>query len=68
MSCSLISLHEICKGPPLKPVKVPLDGIPSLQGINHTTQFGGVVRLTEDALSPTVHIVDKGVKQHQSQY
>ena len=30
----LVELHEVCKGPPLKPAKVPLGGIPSLQNVN----------------------------------
>ena len=33
-------------GPPLKPVQVPLDGIPSLNGINHTTQLGVISKLS----------------------
>ena len=31
-----IELHEVLTGPPLKPVKVPLDGIPSLQQLHYT--------------------------------
>lgn len=37
-----VELHEICMGPSLKPVTVPLDGVPSLQHVNHTTQLGAV--------------------------
>ena len=54
-------------GPPLKPVKVPLDGIPSLQCVNRTTQLGVIDKLAEGALNPTVHVADKEVKQRQSQ-
>ena len=41
-------------GPPFKPVKVPLDGIPSFQCVDRTTQLGVVGRLAEGALHPTV--------------
>ena len=33
----LVEFHEVHTGPPLKPVKAPLDGIPSLQRVNCTT-------------------------------
>ena len=51
--------HEVHVGPPLKPVKVPLDGIPSLWHINCTAQLGVVCRLAEGALSPTVRVIDE---------
>jgi len=47
---------------------VCLEGIPSFQRVNHTTEPGVVGKLAEGALSPTVHVADKGVRQHQSQY
>ncbi|KAK4827794.1 hypothetical protein QYF61_021747 [Mycteria americana] len=66
LALGLVELHEACTGPSLKPVKVPLDGIPSLQSIDCTTQLGVVSKLAEGALNPTVHVTDKDVKQHQS--
>ncbi|KAK4832903.1 hypothetical protein QYF61_026546 [Mycteria americana] len=63
-----VELHEVHTCPPLKPVKVPLDGIPSLQRVDSTTQLGDVGKLAEGALNPTVHVTDKDVKQRQSQY
>ncbi|KAK4830184.1 hypothetical protein QYF61_008975 [Mycteria americana] len=48
LALGLVELHEVCTGPPLKPVKVPLDGIPSLQRVDHTTQLGVVGKLAED--------------------
>ena len=54
--------------PPLKPVKVSLDGIPSLQGVSQTTQLGVTGKLAEGALNATVCVSDKVVKQHQSQH
>ena len=38
LALGLVELHEVRMGPPLKPVKVPLDGIPSLQRVDCTTQ------------------------------
>jgi len=60
--------HEVCMGPPLKPVKVPLDGIPSLQCVDHTTWLGVVGILAESALNPTVRVADKDVKQCRFQH
>ena len=65
---SLVELHEVCTGPTLKPVKVPLDGIPSLQNVDGTTQLGVVRRLAEGALNPTLQVAEKGVKQLWDQY
>ena len=52
--------HEVHVGPPLKPVKVPLDGIPSLKCVNCTTQCGVICKLAEGAVDPTV--IDKDFK------
>ena len=68
LALGLVELHEACMGPPLKPVKVPLDGIPSLQHVDRTTQLGVIGKLAEGALNPTVHVANKDVKQHQPQY
>ncbi|KAK4822002.1 hypothetical protein QYF61_006616 [Mycteria americana] len=68
LALGLVELHELCMGPPLKPVKVPLDGIPSLQCVNRTTQLGVISKLAEGALNPTVHVTDKCVKQCLSEY
>ena len=43
----LLEHHDIHTGPPLKPVKVPLDGILSLQHVNHTRKLGVIGRLAE---------------------
>jgi len=64
----LAELHAVHTGPPLQPVKVPLNGIPSLQSVNHTTQLGVIGKLAEGALGPTVHVTNKDIEQHQPQY
>ena len=68
LALGLVQLHEIHKGLLLKHVKVPLDGIPSLQSVDHTTQLGAVSKLSEGALNPTLHVADKDIKQRWSQY
>ena len=52
-------LHDVCTGPPLKPVQVPQDGTPSLQRADCTTQPCVIDKLAQGALNPTVHIADK---------
>ena len=56
LALGLVELHEVCMGPPLKPVKVSLDGIPSLQHVDRTTQLGVVGKLAEGALNPTMSL------------
>jgi len=58
----LVELHEVPAGPPLKPVKIPLDGIPFFQRVDHTTHPGVNSKLAEGALNPTVHVAEKEVK------
>ena len=36
LALALVEYHEVHTGPALKSVKVPLDGIPSLQHVDHT--------------------------------
>ena len=50
-----VELHEVRTGPPLK---VPLDGIPSLRHVDCTTQLGVVAKLAEGAFDPTVCVTD----------
>lgn len=47
LALGLVGLHEICTGPPLKPVQVPLYGIPSLQCVDHIIQIGVTGKLAE---------------------
>lgn len=50
----------------LKPIQVPLDGIPSFCHINHTTHLGVICKLAEGALNPTIYVVEENIKQYQS--
>ncbi|KAK4824031.1 hypothetical protein QYF61_009622 [Mycteria americana] len=67
LALGLAELHEVGTGPNLKPVKVPLDGTPSLQRVDCTTWLGVISKLAEGALSPTVYVIDKDVKQCRHQ-
>ena len=67
LAFGLVEPQEVHTGPPLKLVQAPLDGIPSLQCVNCTTQPGVISELAEGALNPFVHFTHKDVKQCQSQ-
>lgn len=43
--------------PPLRPLKVHLDGIPSIQHFDYRTQLAVIHKLA--ALSPAIHVTDK---------
>lgn len=47
--------------PPLKLVKVPVDGNPSLHCVDCFTQLGVINKLAEDMLNPTLHVTGKYV-------
>ncbi|KAK4824302.1 hypothetical protein QYF61_013047, partial [Mycteria americana] len=68
LALGLVELHGVRMGPLLKPVKVPLDGIPSLKRINCTTQLGLICKLAEGALNPTVYVINKDIEQYWVQY
>jgi len=68
LALGVVELDEVHIDPPRQPVQVPLDGIPSLQRVNRTTQLGVVGKLAEDALDPTVHVISKDFEQCQSRY
>ncbi|RMC19334.1 hypothetical protein DUI87_03943 [Hirundo rustica rustica] len=63
----LAELQEVYTDPPLKPVKVPLNGIPTLQCVNCPTQLNAVSTAAVGALDAAV-ITDKDVKKHWYQY
>ena len=56
LALGLAELHEVHMGPLLKLVQVPLDGIPSLRCVNHTTQLGVICKFAEGALDPTASL------------
>ncbi|KAK4824889.1 hypothetical protein QYF61_021129 [Mycteria americana] len=68
LALGLVELHEVHRGPLLKLVKVPLDGIPSLKGISCTTRLGVICKLAEGALNPTAYAINKDTERYQSQH
>ncbi|KAK4815374.1 hypothetical protein QYF61_001362 [Mycteria americana] len=68
LALGLVEPHEVHMGPLLELVQVSPDGIPSLRHVNHTTQLGGVCKLAEGAINPTVYVTDEDVKLHWSQH
>ena len=62
LALGLVELHEVHTGPVLKPVKVPLDGIPFLQLINCIAQLGVMCTFAKAAFNLIVYVVDKDIK------
>ena len=67
LAVGLLGLHVVHMGQLLQPVQVPLNGISSFYCINHTTQLGVICKLAKGVLNPIVYVVDKDIKQYQSQ-
>lgn len=44
---AFVEPYEVRTGPPLKPVKVPLNDIPALQCVVRTTQLGVIGKLVK---------------------
>ena len=53
----LVESHEVHTRPLLELVQVPLDTIPSLRCVNHTTQLGVICKLAESALDLTMSLM-----------
>ncbi|PKU40070.1 hypothetical protein llap_9625 [Limosa lapponica baueri] len=67
LAVGLVELHKVHTGPPHKPVKVSLDGTPSLQRVHHTTELD-VGNFLEGSFNPPVRVTNKDVKEGKSQY
>ncbi|KAK4816491.1 hypothetical protein QYF61_017452, partial [Mycteria americana] len=57
----LVELHEVCMGPLLKPVKVPLDGVPSHWCRNCTTQLSVICKLAEGSFTQSHYVIYEAV-------
>ena len=57
LALGLVEPHEVHMDSLLELVHVPLDGMPSLRHVNHTTQLGVVCKLAEGALNPTMSLM-----------
>lgn len=58
-----VELHEVHRGPLLKPAKVPLGGIPSLYCISCTIQLDVFCKLLAGALGTPGYIINKDIEQ-----
>ncbi|KAK4810530.1 LOW QUALITY PROTEIN: hypothetical protein QYF61_004493 [Mycteria americana] len=68
LALGLVEPHTIDLGPSNQPVQVPLQSLPTLKQINTPTQLGVICKLTEGALDPFIHIIDKDIKQNWPQH
>jgi len=66
LALGFVEPHEVYTGPPLKPVEVPLDGIPFLQHVSCTTQLGVICGLAECAPDLVVYVIDENIELHWS--
>ena len=57
--------HEVHMGLLLEPVWVFLNGISSLECVDHTTQLDVICKLVLDL---TVDVIDEDIKEYWSQY
>ena len=62
LALGLVEPHEVHTGPLLKLIQVPVDGISSLRGVNHTTELGVICKFAEGAFDPTVYVTDEDVR------
>jgi len=58
----LVELFDVHTGSLLKPAKVIMDGIPTLKHLICTTQLNVIHKLAEDALSPTIYVINKDIQ------
>ncbi|KAK4828526.1 hypothetical protein QYF61_026948 [Mycteria americana] len=68
LALSLVEPHTIGPSPSIQPVQIPLQSLPTFQQTNTPTQLGVICKLTEGALDPFIHIIDKDIKQDWPQH
>lgn len=56
------ALPEVQRGPPLTPLKAPLDGIPAPQHADRATQLCVISELVAGALNSNVHVNNRDIK------
>jgi len=66
-SLSLVESHTVDLSPSIRPVQIPLQSLTTLKEIDTPTQLGVICKLTEGALNPLIQIIDKEIKQNQTQ-
>lgn len=67
LALGLVEFHEIPRHPLLQPVKIPVDApFPSSMSVALLSLV--LLEICWGCIDPTVHVIDKAVKQCQSQY
>ena len=68
LAFGFVELQGVHLGSLLKPVQLPLCGIPSLWYVDCTSQLGVISKLAEGALDSTVSATDEDIKVYRSQH
>ncbi|PKU40305.1 hypothetical protein llap_9394 [Limosa lapponica baueri] len=64
----LVNPHTIGLSPSIQPVQIPVGSLLTLKQVDTPTQLGVICKLTEGALNPLIHIIDKDIKQNHPKY
>jgi len=67
LELGLVESHTVSLGSLMQPVQSPLQSVPTLMQIDTPTQLGVICRLSEGALNPLIQIIDKDVREDQTQ-
>ena len=63
----LVEAHTVGLGPSIQPVQIPLQSLPTRKQIDTPAQLGVFWKFTEWPLNSLIQIIDKDVKQEQTQ-
>jgi len=63
----LVETHTTGLGPLIQSAQILLQSLPTLKQIDTPAQLGVICKLTEGALNPLIQIINKDVKQDQTQ-
>ena len=66
LALGLVEPFFVHVDPLLKPVQVPVDGIPSFCSTSRTTQLGVISKFARDPFDLTIYVMDKDVQKHWS--
>ena len=64
LALGFVEPHELHLDPLLKPVYVPLDGIPSFRCVDCTPPLGVICKLAEGTLDSTVSVTNEDIKEY----
>jgi len=64
----LVAIHTIDHSPSIQPIQITLYGLLTLGQTSTSSQLDAHCKLTEGALNPLTQIINKDIKQGQTQY